>query len=64
MNCKEIDDMLLQEIFSLREKLKIAVYHLKQLDKNFDEIEYLYTLNSIEFDQWMEEIQSEHKDYF
>jgi hypothetical protein len=56
---QEVDDLLLQEIYSLREKLKIATYHLKQFDENFNENEYLHTLNSVEFDQWMEEISQD-----
>jgi hypothetical protein len=54
----KIDDLLLQEIYSLREKLKIAVYHLKQLDPNFDVDDYMHRLNSVEFEQWMEEISN------
>lgn len=55
----QIDDLLLQEIFSLKEKLKIAVYHLKQLDPKLDVSDYMHSLNSVEFDQWMEELAEE-----
>lgn len=54
-----LDDILLQEIYSLKEKLKIAIYHLHHFDPTFDINEYYHKLNSVEFDQWMEELSED-----
>jgi hypothetical protein len=51
----EIDDLLLQEIYSLREKLKIACWAIKYYEPDFDESEFMHRLNSVDFDQLMEE---------
>jgi hypothetical protein len=50
-----IDDILLQEIYSLKEKLKFAIYHLHNFDPTFDINDYTHRLNSVDFDQWIEE---------
>ena len=50
------DDLLWQEIFSLREKLKIAVWAIKSYDPDFDTQEFTHTLNNVEFEQFMEEL--------
>ncbi len=52
----DIDDILLQEIYSLKEKLKIAIYHLHKFDPTFDINDYVHRLNSVDFDTWIEEI--------
>lgn len=51
-----VDDLLLQEIFSLREKLKIAVAAIKADNPDFDEVEFLHQCNSVDYDQLMEEL--------
>jgi hypothetical protein len=51
-----IDDILLQEIYSLREKLKIAIAAIKADHSDFDEQEFTHRLNSVDFDQLMEEL--------
>jgi hypothetical protein len=51
-----IDDLLLQEIFSLREKLKIAIHYIKFYDPTFDEREFIHQVGSVEYDQWIEEL--------
>lgn len=56
-----IDDLLLQEIFSLREQLKIAVYIIKSYDPNFNEEDFLHRLKSVDYDQLMEEWANEDK---
>ena len=53
------DELLWQEIFSLREKLKIAVSAIKQDYPDFDETDFLHRLNSVDYDQLMEEINKE-----
>ena len=53
------DELLWQEIFSLREKLKIAVHAIKFYEKDFDEIEFLHRLNSVDYAQLMEELIEE-----
>ena len=50
-----MDELLWQEIFSLREKLKIAVEAIKSYDPNFDDREFVHCLNNVEYDQMMEE---------
>jgi hypothetical protein len=53
----EVDDGILwQEIYSLREKLKIAVDALKSDNPDFDDHEFTHRLNSVDFDQLMEEL--------
>jgi len=49
------DDILWQEIFSLREKLKILVFFIKDIYPEFDEVEFMHDLNSADYDQLMEE---------
>ena len=51
-----IDDLLLQEIFSLREKLKIAIGYIKFYNPTFDEKEFIHQVGSVEYDQWVEEL--------
>jgi hypothetical protein len=51
-----IDELLIQEIYSLREKLKIAVEAIKSYDPEFDEIIFYGRLNNVDFDQLMEEL--------
>ena len=51
-----LDDILLQEILSLREKLKIAMTYIKFYDINFDESEFLHQMNSVDYEQWIEEM--------
>ena len=53
------DGLLWQEIFSLREKLKIAVAAIKYYDPDFDDREFTHRLNSVDFDQLMEELADE-----
>ena len=50
------DDLLWQEIFSLREKLKIAVEAIKSYDPEFDDQLFMHRLNSVDYDQLMEEL--------
>ena len=55
-----IDDGLLwQEIFSLREKLKIAIAAIKSYEPDFDDREFMHRLNSVDYDQFMEEFEEE-----
>jgi hypothetical protein len=49
------DDLLWQEIFSLREKLKIAVEAIKFYCPDFDDKEFVHCLNNVEYAQMMEE---------
>ena len=51
-----IDDLLLQEVYSLREKLKISVEAIKAHDPNFDAPLFIHQLNSVDFEQLMEEL--------
>jgi hypothetical protein len=51
-----IDDILLQEIFSLREKLKIAIDYIKFYNPSFDEKEFIHQVGSVEYEQWIEEL--------
>jgi hypothetical protein len=51
-----IDDTLLQEIFSLREKLKIAIDYIKFYNPSFNEKEFIHQVGSVEYDQWIEEL--------
>jgi hypothetical protein len=58
--CGLIDDGLLwQEIYSLREKLKIAVSAIKFYAPDFDDLEFTHRLNAVDYDQLMEEIAEE-----
>jgi hypothetical protein len=50
------DEILWQEIFSLREKIKIAVEAIKSYDSKFDDKLFLHQLNSADYDQLMEEL--------
>ena len=54
-----IDDLLLQEIFSLREQLKIAVAAIKSYDLDFDDQEFTHRLKAVDYEQLMEEIAHE-----
>jgi hypothetical protein len=54
-----IDDLLLQEIFSLREQLKIAVEAIKSLNPDFDDQEFIHRLKAVDYEQLMEEIAAE-----
>lgn len=54
-----IDDLLLQEIFSLREQLKIAVEALKRECPYLNETEFLHHLKAVDYEQLMEEIMNE-----
>jgi hypothetical protein len=53
------DGLLWQEIFSLREKLKIAVAAIKSYDPDFDDREFTHRLNSVDYDQLMEELSDD-----
>lgn len=53
------DEILWQEIFSLREKLKIAVEAIKSYDPKFDDKLFLHQLNSADYDQLMEELSGD-----
>ena len=57
-----MDDILLQEIFSLREKLKIAIEYIKYHDPEFDERLFIHQINSVDYKQWMEEQTQEERD--
>jgi hypothetical protein len=50
-----IDDLLLQEICSLREKIKIAISTIKSYDSNFDDRMFIHDLNSVDYAQLIEE---------
>jgi hypothetical protein len=52
----KVDDLLMQEIYSLREKLKIAVAAIKSYDPDFDDQEFIHRLNSVDYGQLMEEL--------
>lgn len=53
------DELLWQEIYSLREKLKIAVEAIKSYDPEFDAQLFMHRLNSVDYDQLMEELSGE-----
>ena len=55
----KVDDLLLQEICSLHEKLKIAVEAIKAHDPNFDAILFLHRVGSVDLAQLMEEMGAE-----
>ena len=55
------DELLWQEIYSLREKLKIAVEAIKSYDPEFDDVLFMHQLNSADYDQLMEELSNEEK---
>ncbi|MDD3925793.1 MAG: hypothetical protein PHT33_03950 [bacterium] len=54
-----IDDLLLQEIFSLREKIKIAVAAIKFHCPDFDDHEFMHRLGAVDYEQLMEELAGE-----
>jgi len=56
---RQTDDLLWQEIFSLREKVKIAVAAVKSSDPKFDDVEFTHRLNSVDYDQLMEELSGD-----
>ena len=56
MQNPSIDDLLLQEIYSLREKLKIAVAAIKFYDPTFDDAEFTHRLGAVDYEQLMEEL--------
>jgi len=56
---RQTDDLLWQEIFSLREKVKIAVAAVKSSDPKFDDAEFTHRLNSVDYDQLMEELSGD-----
>jgi hypothetical protein len=56
LSADHIDDLLLQEIFSLREQLKIAVEAIKSYDSDFDDQEFTHRLKAVDYEQLMEEI--------
>jgi len=51
-----MDELLWQEIYSLREKLKIAVEAIKSYDPEFDARLFVHQLNSVDYDTLMEEL--------
>jgi hypothetical protein len=55
-NVIPVDDLLLQEIFSLKEKLKISVAAIKNDNPEFDDVKFMHDLNSVDYDQLMEEL--------
>jgi hypothetical protein len=59
MSADHIDDLLLQEIFSLREQLKIAVAAIKSECPKFDDQEFVHRLKAVDYEQLMEEIAAE-----
>ncbi len=54
-----IDDLLLQEVYSLREKLKITAWGMKKFDPDFDVQLFLHQVSSVDYDQLMEEFEEE-----
>jgi hypothetical protein len=50
------DELLWQEIYSLREKIKIAIAAIKADNPDFDDGEFTHRLNSVDYDQLMEEL--------
>jgi hypothetical protein len=56
LSADHIDDLLLQEIFSLREQLKIAIEAIKSLNPDFDDREFVHRLKAVDYEQLMEEI--------
>lgn len=53
------DDLLWQEIYYLREKLKIAVEAIKFHCPDFDTQLFTHRLGAVDYDQLMEEINEE-----
>jgi len=45
------DGLLWQEIYSLREKLKIAISDIKSYDVDFDDKQFTHRLNAVDFNQ-------------
>jgi len=56
-----MDELLWQEIYSLREKLKIAIDAIKSYEPDFDDKEFMHRLNAVDYDQLMEELNEELK---
>ena len=56
-----MNDILLQEIFSLREKLKIAVEYIKYHDPEFNEELFMHQVNSVDYEQLMEECEDKEE---
>lgn len=53
--CESIsDETLWQEIFSLREQLKIAAFIVKSYHDDFDEHEFLASLGHMDFKEWID----------
>lgn len=51
-----LDDLLLQEIYSLREKIKIAIEIIHYYNSDFNKTELLHALGHIDFDTYIEEV--------
>ena len=50
------DDIVLAEVYSLREKLKIAADIIHKLDPNYDVTEFLHQVGSADYDQREEDL--------
>ena len=50
------DDIVLAEVYSLREQLKIAASIIHKLDPNYDVTEFLHQVSSADFDQREEDM--------
>ena len=50
------DDIVLAEVYSLREKLKIAADIIHKLDPNYDATEFLHQVGSADYDQREEDL--------
>lgn len=56
---KMIDDILLQEIFSLREQIKILTKIVKYYEPDLNEGDFIHDLSTCDFYTYMEEIKRE-----
>ena len=54
-----VDDILLQEIQSLREQLKIAVNIIKQYAPEFDTGDFMHSLKTEDYQMFLEENEKE-----
>ena len=50
------DEMLLQEICSLKEKLKNAAFVIKSYSPEYNTDDIMHDLGTVDHDQWLEEI--------
>ena len=54
-----LDDLLLQEIYSLREKLKIAVQIVKYYEPDLDVSAFMHDIGTCDYEEYIDYIMNE-----